>query len=282
MKRSIAAKCITLLLCALFLSGCGRPAPEIDTGVGTEVNAPGMSIESFCEQYEGLWMTETGEFVDIWFVQDGDDYYPGFGWGCWNSDTAYTGRIENLIVAQPDIYDLTICVPARPETEMQDATEAFTITIRVDDTDNPDNSISMSFDGSQYVEYVLDGGPALYDQDGWYWDFLCNREGDCYWTNPDTQDYVWFSEEGYAALVVFGNWQNDNNRGFGEILLISVWPEDHLEMTIYFPEVAADNEAGFWPETYICAQVAVDVEQDEIYIFVDSWEIGQTYYRAQG
>lgn len=285
MKKSVLAGGVSLLLCAILFLGCGKPAQGTSTGATAGAGAPGISVEDFCTQYEGAWTADNGEFVTFEFAQGTDGGTAYFGWGIWNSDMYYgPGIIEALVLVRADTYDLTVYFPAQPETELYGAVEETTMVIRVRDTDSADDTISVSFDGNQYTEYILDTGvgwgSAL--DSGWYWDYLCGWEDDCYWSNPDTQDYIWFLANGNERSVVFGNWQNDNNRGLGEVRLISVWPDDNLEVTIYFPAVAADNEAGFWPEEYVYAHIAVDIEQDTIYVFADGWVFGQTYYRAQG
>lgn len=285
MKKRILATGILLSLCAVLFCGCGKAAIKTDIDSADVNTQNSLSAEAFCEQYEGIWTADNGEFVDIGFIQDADVGTAYFGWGIWNSDAYYgPGIIEGVAVVSSGTYDLTVYFPAQPETGMHSAAEETTMIIRIRDTAAPDNTISVSFDGSRYTDYILDTEDewGAVSDSGWYWDFLCNWEDDCHWTNPDTQDYVWFSQNGAMPVVVFGNWQSDNNRGFGEIHLISVWPGDNLEMTIYFPEVAADNEAGLLLEEYVYAHVAVDIEQDAIYVFADDWVLGQTYYRAQG
>jgi len=104
----------------------------------------------------GYWINNVNSFVGFVII----DGVPGIEYGLFQTSFWISGKIIDSRAVNDREAELTIFIPARPETEMDDAMPERTETINIDISNYSDNRLNIkvfNLDGGEWCTYEFGG-----------------------------------------------------------------------------------------------------------------------------
>ena len=111
--------------------------------------------------FSGYWISGNEPFVGFIYI----DGVPGIDYGLYRSSFGVSGKIIDSSAISANEAELTILIPAMPETAMNDATPERTETVSIDINNFTDNRLNIKIEslaGGEWRTYEF-GGSTLDD-----------------------------------------------------------------------------------------------------------------------